>query len=173
MKEIILKLLDIDLRKALRPIIVLGAAGALTYMACGEFMASKVVPTWYLTLAGSLLSWMFAEKALTKGVMDDDGKPLTKSKRFFLVVAGPSKMSGQKFNQTRGALCVLGGLPVLLQVMQGALIFKNTTKGKLKIIPLSPAGLMGEPLALTSSDKGKVFDLSKGRTFVYEVRTEK
>ena len=78
MKEIILKLLDIDLRKALRPIIVLGAAGALTYMACGEFMASKVVPTWYLTLAGSLLSWMFAEKALTKGVMDDDGKPLTK-----------------------------------------------------------------------------------------------
>lgn len=76
MKEIILKILDIDLRKALRPVIVLLAASALTWMAYGEFTVSKTVPTWYLTLAGSLLSWMFAEKALAKGVIDDDGKPV-------------------------------------------------------------------------------------------------
>lgn len=76
LKYIVDQIFSMDLRKFLRPVIVLIAALGLPYMAVEEFRACGSTPTWYLTLAGSLLSWMFAEKALGKGVLDEDGRPL-------------------------------------------------------------------------------------------------
>lgn len=99
-----------------------------------------------------------------------DNKPLVKSKRFYLIASGPSKMTEQKFNVSRTALRELGRLPVLLQVINGTIVFKNSAaKSKMKIIPLTPAGQSGEPVPYTDSEKGAVFDLAKGRTLVYEV----
>lgn len=103
-----------------------------------------------------------------------DGKPLTESKHYYLVVAGPSKMTGQQFKPSRAALKTLGGMPVLQQVIEGSLVFKNRTgASKLKVVPLMPNGSAGAPMALTASDKGMELDLGKGRSYVYDVTVGK
>ena len=72
------KIFDIDLRKWLRPVIVLICVLALTYMAIREFSIEMKPPMWYVALAGGLINWLFAERAAMKGVLDEDGKPLVK-----------------------------------------------------------------------------------------------
>lgn len=83
-------------------------------------------------------------------------------------------MTGQQFNHSRTALKKLGSLPVLQQVINGTVVFKNRTKkSKMQVLPLAPNGGAGKPIALKKSDDGLVFDLGKGRTFVYEVKLKK
>ncbi len=103
-----------------------------------------------------------------------DNKPLTESKHFYLAVVGPSKMTGQQFNHSRTALKRLGSLPVLQQVINGTVVFKNRTKkSKMQVLPLAPDGSAGKPMALAESEDELVLDLGKGRTFVYEVKLKK
>ena len=100
-------------------------------------------------------------------VISRDNKPLAESKHFYLAVVGPSKMTGQQFNHSRTALKKLGSLPVLQQVINGTVEFKNRTKkSKMQVLPLAPNGSAGKPMALKKSKNGLVLDLGKGRTFV-------
>jgi hypothetical protein len=99
-----------------------------------------------------------------------DGKALEKSKRMYLVAAGPVKMSSQKYNPARTALANIGELPALAQVLKGNVTFK--TASSLKVVPLSLSGKKGKALALSGSGGGRVLDLSKGKTQVYEVRID-
>lgn len=99
-----------------------------------------------------------------------DGKDLGKSKRMYLVAAGPVKMSSQKYNSSRTALSDVGKLPALAQVLNGKVTIKNKSASGLKVVPLSLSGKKGAALALSNSGEGSVLDLSKGRTQVYEVR---
>jgi hypothetical protein len=96
-----------------------------------------------------------------------DNLPLSESKNLYLVVAGPTKMSGQKYNDSRSGLVDIGELPILAQVVNGQVTFK--TKAAVTIIPLSIDGVKGKPLAVEIKNDGSVFNLSLGRTFVYEV----
>jgi hypothetical protein len=98
-----------------------------------------------------------------------DGKELGKSKRMFLVTTGPVKMSSQKYNSSRTALIDEGKLPALAQVLKGNITFKNKTASGFKVVPLSLSGSKGTAMELFNSGAGKVMDLSKGRTLVYEV----
>jgi hypothetical protein len=93
-----------------------------------------------------------------------DGKALEKSKRMYLVAAGPVKMSSQKYNPARTALANIGELPALAQVLKGNVTFK--TASSLKVVPLSLSGKKGKALALSGSGVGRVLDLSKGKTQV-------
>lgn len=99
-----------------------------------------------------------------------DDKPLTESKHFYLVAVASSKMTGQEFKPSRTALKTLGSLPVLQQVVNGSVVFKNRKKrNKIKVIPLSPTGKAGKALSMKKIENGMAIDLSKEKTFVYEV----
>lgn len=102
-----------------------------------------------------------------------DGKDLTKCKKFYLVAVGPVKMSSQQYNDSRTSLTDLGKLPVLAQVLNGKLTFKNMAKSTLSIVPLSLSGKKGNPIPASNIGQDKVFDLSKGKTQVYEVTVNK
>lgn len=98
-----------------------------------------------------------------------DGKELLKSKRFYIVAASPVKMSSQKYNSSRTALNDIGKLPVLAQVLEGTLTFKNMGNSELSVVPLSINGRKGEPIPLSKIGNAKILDLRVGRTQVYEV----
>ncbi|HEX2957636.1 MAG TPA: hypothetical protein VHO70_12450, partial [Chitinispirillaceae bacterium] len=98
-----------------------------------------------------------------------DGKSLKDSKRFFLVAVGPVKMSSQKYNSSRSVLTDVGKLPVLAQVLNGTITFKNKSASGMTVVPLSLSGKKGDPLAVSESGGNRVLDLSKGKTQVYEV----
>lgn len=96
-----------------------------------------------------------------------DDKPLVTSEHFYLVVVTPTRMSGQAFNDTRTALENTGKLPVQVQVAEGEVVFRPKAK-KYTVYSLTPSG---QRAGLTVLKKGDFkLDLSKGRTFVYEVK---
>lgn len=97
-------------------------------------------------------------------VVSKDGKPLKESKNFYLIVVGPTKMSGQKYNDSRLGLIDIGELPVLAQVVEGEVIF-NKDISNASISPLNLDGTKGQ----LAKAKGKAFNLTDGRTFVYEL----
>ncbi|MFN3405461.1 MAG: carbohydrate binding domain-containing protein [Cytophagaceae bacterium] len=101
-------------------------------------------------------------------LISKDGKPLSESKNFYLVAVTPSKMTGQKFNESRSALLDIGKLPILAQVMEGELVFNSS--GSVKVIPLSPNGEPGKALTAMNRNNKLVIDLSKGRSYVYEIK---
>jgi hypothetical protein len=96
-----------------------------------------------------------------------DNLPLSESKNFYLVVTGPTKMSGQKYNDSRSGLVDIGQLPIMAQIVKGEVIIK--TKSSVSIVPLSIQGTRGKSLPVRMSNDGASFNLSNGRTFVYEV----
>lgn len=57
-----------------------------------------------------------------------DGKDISKSKKLYIVAAGPSKMKGFKYNRSRNGAVALGELPIVTQVVEGDLKLK--LKGK-------------------------------------------
>ena len=91
-----------------------------------------------------------------------DGKELSAAKKFYLAVITPSKMTGQEYNRYRDKLASVGDLPVLSQVFDGSVSFVKTKKVTATEI-------------LPNGEKGKIFggkntlDLSKGRTYIYEI----
>jgi len=99
-----------------------------------------------------------------------DGANLTSSKRFYIVAVGPAKMSGQRYNATRGKLENAGEGEVLTQVLEGKITFKKVGGNKLQVFPLDVDGARGKATELKAV-KGALgeLDLSKGRTMVYEV----
>jgi hypothetical protein len=101
-------------------------------------------------------------------------EPLEKSASFYLVVAGPVKMTDQKYNASRSALENPGKLPVLAQVIKGAISFTAASQAKATITPLAVSGVKGTPIALTKDNSGNfVFNTDVGRTLVYEVSFSK
>jgi hypothetical protein len=96
-----------------------------------------------------------------------DNLPLSESKNFYLTVVGPTKMSGQKYNDSRSGLVDIGELPIVAQIVNGEVTFK--TKASVTVVPLSIAGIKGKPLPVQNNNDGSTFNLSQGRTFVYEV----
>ena len=97
-------------------------------------------------------------------VVSKDGKPLNESNNFYLVVTAPTKMSGQKFNDSRSGLVDTGELPLLAQVIDGEVIF-NKDISKAVITPLNLDGTKGT----TIKPNGNILNLKSGRTFVYEL----
>jgi hypothetical protein len=90
------------------------------------------------------------------------------------VVAGPVKMTDQKYNVSRSALENPGKLPVLAQVIKGTISFANASQVKASVIPLAVSGAKGKPIELTKDNSGKfVFTTDVGRTLVYEVNFSK
>ncbi|MBN1601840.1 MAG: hypothetical protein JW915_09535 [Chitinispirillaceae bacterium] len=99
---------------------------------------------------------------------------LAKSPSFFLVVAGPVKMSGQRYNASRSALEDPGKLPVLAQVIKGTISFTNKSYPKATVTPLSVSGSKGKPISLKKDSSGNfVFNPEDGRTLVYDVSFSK
>lgn len=98
-----------------------------------------------------------------------DGKDLIKSKRFYLVAVGPTKMSSQKFNSSRTALENPGNTPVLAQVIEGSVTFKKSGNSKLTVVPLFLDGSRGKPMDISGTKGDKILNLNQGRTQVYEV----
>ena len=97
-----------------------------------------------------------------------DDKPLKNSTHFYVVAAGPSKMSGQKFNASRTALVKLGSLPILSQVIEGFLTFNSVTEN-IKITPRFADGSVGTP-TIIKKGSGNKLDLSKFKTAVLDVK---
>ncbi|HEX2955516.1 MAG TPA: carbohydrate binding domain-containing protein [Chitinispirillaceae bacterium] len=101
-------------------------------------------------------------------------EPLEKSSSFYLVVAGPVKMTDQKYNPSRSALEEPGKMPVLAQVIKGTISFANASLPKATVTPLAVSGIKGTPIALKKDSSGKfVFNTDVGRTLVYEVNFSK
>ncbi|MDR0307259.1 MAG: carbohydrate binding domain-containing protein [Chitinispirillales bacterium] len=99
-----------------------------------------------------------------------DGKELTSSKRFYLVVTGPAKMKGQVYAPPRTQLENEGEGEVLVQVVNGRVTFKNIGGKKVQIFPLEINGKRGKAMSIkkVKGTRGAL-ELSKGRTLVYEV----
>ncbi|MBX9850738.1 MAG: glycoside hydrolase family 5 protein, partial [Cytophagaceae bacterium] len=97
-------------------------------------------------------------------VVSKDGKPLAESKNYYLIVVGPTKMTNQKYNDSRLGLVDIGELPVLAQVVNGDVTFTKDIS-KAQIIPLYVDGTKGKAL----KSAGQTFNLTSGRTFVYEI----
>jgi len=99
-----------------------------------------------------------------------DGANLVSSKHFYIVAVGPAKMSGQRYNATRGKLENAGDGDVLTQVLNGKITFKKAGGNKLQVFPLDVDGARGKAMEVKAV-KGALgeLDLSKGRTLVYEV----
>jgi len=99
-----------------------------------------------------------------------DGKDLTDSKRFYLVVTGPAKMKGQIYNPTRTQLEELGDGEVLVQVVNGRIVFNNIGGRRVQVFPLEINGRRGKQMKLSKvRGTAGALDLSRGRTLVYEV----
>ncbi len=82
---------------------------------------------------GFLAQEQFKGKVLTADIKNSfasviatsvDALPLTKSRHIYLVMAGPRKMSGLKYNRSRNGLSGLGVLPIITQVVKGSIILK-------------------------------------------------
>lgn len=102
-----------------------------------------------------------------------DGKPLADSKEYYLVITGPTKMSGQKMNRSRTVLTALGDLPILAQVIKGELIISKSNAGSnLTVTSLNPNGTDLKKMELAKTENGIAMDLSKGRSFVYRVNVK-
>jgi len=103
-------------------------------------------------------------------IVSADGANLVSSKRFYIVAVGPAKMSGQRYNSTRGRLENAGEGEVLAQVLDGKITFKKAGGNKIQVFPLDVDGTRGKPMEVKAV-KGALgeLDLSKGRTLVYEV----
>jgi len=103
-------------------------------------------------------------------VVSADGANLVASKRFYIVAVGPAKMSGQRYDDSRGKLKDAGSGEVLTQVLNGKITFKKVGGNKLQIFPLNIDGTRGKAMEVNKA-KGAIgeLDLSKGRTLVYEV----
>lgn len=100
-----------------------------------------------------------------------DGRSLKKSKHVYIVAVGPTKMSDQLYRPSRSALLEPGRLPVLAQVIKGKLtIHTHASQKKVSLIPLAVDGSTGKPVKLTRGKKGLGYDLSTGRTHVYEMK---
>ncbi|MCL2690482.1 MAG: hypothetical protein FWE57_11645, partial [Chitinispirillia bacterium] len=118
----------------------------------------------------SLFSGEISNRHASIYAVSADGADLIKSKRFYLVVTGPAKMKGQVYDPTRTYLENIGEDEVLVQVVNGQIIFKNVGGKRVRVFPLEINGKRGKPVKL-SKVKGTAgaLDLSKGRALVYEV----
>ncbi|WMJ74596.1 carbohydrate binding domain-containing protein [Cytophagaceae bacterium ABcell3] len=97
-------------------------------------------------------------------VVSADGKPLSESKKVYLVTTTPIKATGQKYNYSRKGITDAGKLPLLVQEMEGQVTFKR--KAKFRVYPLT---IHGDKKARVRLKDNKL-DTSKGKTFVYEVK---
>ncbi len=88
-------------------------------------------------------------------------QPLVKADRFYLVAVTPSKMTGTKYDKARTALLSHGELPILCQVMDGQVRLNN---GDYTISEVKFSGKKSVAQRVSG-----LFDLSKGRTMIYEV----
>lgn len=91
-----------------------------------------------------------------------DETPLDRCERFYLAVVTPTKMTGTQYNSARTGLVKEGTLPVLCQVMEGEMVLK--LQGKWQMAPIK---FSGDRLA--AKKVPTLIDLSKGRTYLYEV----
>ena len=90
-----------------------------------------------------------------------DGKPLRQAAKAVLVAVARAENSGQVYNASRTALKVPGGLPVLMQGVQGAVSLAVDGK-RYRVSPLDPDGAVGG--ALPAGVEGGVlrFNLAPG-----------
>lgn len=89
-------------------------------------------------------------------------KPLTECDTFYLAVVTPAKMTGTRYNSKRTGLISEGELPVLCQVMEGEMVLKLPGEWQ-----MAPVKFSGERLPAFTAPT--LIDLSKGRTYLYEV----
>ncbi len=100
-----------------------------------------------------------------------DGKALIEGKHFYLTVIGPTKKKSHRYSSSRNALRNQGEGPLFAQVMKGEIILKRVNSAeKFQITALNPDGSKGCTLYFRPTKGGMVFDLSQGRSHVYEVR---
>lgn len=97
-----------------------------------------------------------------------DGETLENSTHFYLTVITPAKMSGEAYQEDRKALENIGELPILAQMAEGTVTLRKNAR-KLVIIPKTPNGLSMKKMKAKKQDGRFVIDLSKGRSYVYEV----
>ncbi|MFC2124926.1 hypothetical protein ACFLU5_08960 [Bacteroidota bacterium] len=100
--------------------------------------------------------------------VSEDGQPLQISSHFYLTVVTPVKMSGEEYEDDRKALKEIGDLPLITQVAEGSITIKSSGK-KLEVIPRTPNGKPMKKMKVKKSSEGFIIELSKGRSFVYEV----
>jgi hypothetical protein len=76
-----------------------------------------------------------------------DGKMLKNSERIYLVAAGPSKMSGVRYNKSRTALTLLGDLPILTQALQGDLSIQAEGQWRITWLASDGSAVQSETLS--------------------------
>jgi hypothetical protein len=96
-----------------------------------------------------------------------DTKPLTESGNYYLVVVTPTKMTNEGYKEDRKALIETGELPVLAQIAEGTIYIK--TQNKIALFPVYSTGEKGKPISLSKKGNEYQFDLSREKTFVFEV----
>jgi hypothetical protein len=99
-----------------------------------------------------------------------DNYPLLESTNYYLVIVTPTKMTNEVYGEDRKALSDIGNLPILAQAAEGVIQFK--TQKKPRVYPLYANGEKGAPAAITTTANGYRFDLSREKTFVFEVVVE-
>ena len=134
---------------------VQGAVGALKDLSINlPFISFKVKNSW-----ASLF------------IISKDDKPLSESKRFYLVAVTPVKMTGQKYNAARTALEEPGHLPLQAQQLEGDLFIKGKVP-KMKITSLQADGTKYTYTDFVVKSDGVSIKLNDGKTFVYEIEIE-
>ncbi len=95
-------------------------------------------------------------------------KPLVKSKRIYIAVVGPSKMTSQQYNPSRTSLLNPGTLPVLAQVIEGTVKVKGKPS-KVSIYPKQADGQRGRAVKAKGEKGWTVFSPAEYNTPIFEV----
>ena len=104
-------------------------------------------------------------------LISKENKPLSESKKFYLVAVTPVKMTGQQYNPGRSALSESGRLPLQAQVMEGDVLLKSKSS-KIKVTSLQVDGTKGKSINFAMKADGISLKLNEGKTFVYEIEIE-
>jgi hypothetical protein len=111
-------------------------------------------------------------------IVSQDNKPLSESKHFYLVVETRVEMNGQRFKDEPeqkkngvGRLEEVGKFPLIAETAIGTLTLKKDIPlENIEVVPLTPYGARLPKLTLTKVGNGVNIDLSKGTSFVYDVK---
>lgn len=97
-----------------------------------------------------------------------DGLPLSQSKRMYVVITTPVKMTGQTYDEDRLKLVDRGQLPYLVRYLEGTISFPSWRK--ITLTPLEVNGSKAAPIELLTTDKNPIrWDVSNSPYLVYEL----
>ena len=100
-------------------------------------------------------------------IVSKDGLPLEQSKNFYIVAVLPCRQTGMVFNDQRTQVDKLGNVPWEAQIFDGTVTLNRT--GNMKIVPKTINGKDMAPIKGDQINGKTVIDMSKGRSYVYEV----